>query len=142
MLLVAGLAVAASAQSRPSEKAEIETVYRSMTKAFASKSIRGYSSFWAPAVRWFPPKSKSTTLLTRSRAELLHDLVQEFSKRDRVSQEFVLARIETEVDRATVDLAVITTHIGPSTTSTTLTERHHWLKAGGRWWLSRIEAIG
>lgn len=140
-LVIFACAVAPFCAHARSQRAELESVYKNMSRAFASKDVRLYSSYWAPAIRWFPPKAVSATMLTRDRADLLHDLRVEFSKKDRVAQEFALVRVDSEKERATVELAVSTTHLGTSPSSRTVSERHHWLKAGGRWWLSRIEAL-
>ena len=143
LAIIALSSMAASALCRaPNERAEIEAMYKSMSKAFAAKDAKGYTASWAPAIRWFPPRRASTTMLTKGRAELMHDLRVEFGHGDKISQDYGFTHFDTETDKATVDLAVSTTHTGSMNFSHTSSERHHWLKAGGRWWLSRIEAIG
>jgi hypothetical protein len=124
------------------ERVELETAYKSMSRAFSLKDVRGYTAFWTPAVRWFPPHHLSSAMLTKGRADLVHDLRVEFSKPDRTAQVFAFSRFESEADKATIDLAISTTHIGSSYTTHTFSERHHWLRAGGRWFLCRIEAVG
>ena len=141
MLALVALAAVAPARAR-NERAEIESMYKLMSKAFSAKDIKTYSSYWTPAIRWFPPRRVAISTPTRTRSDLLHDLRVEFSRRDRVAQEYAFIHFDTDPDRATVDLAVSTTHLGATSFSRTLSERHHWLKAGGRWWLARIEAIG
>jgi len=135
------LCAVASARAR-NERSEIEVIYKSMSKAFSAKDAKGYSSCWTPAIRWFPPRKQALTTVTRDRASLMHDLRVEFSKRDKVAQDFAFIRFETEPERATVELAVSITHKGVSESSRSFSERHHWFKAGGKWWLSRIEALG
>jgi hypothetical protein len=139
--LIALTALAAVAPAARTERAELEAVYKSLSKAFAAKDIKAYSSNWAPAIRWFPPRKASTTMSTKPRAHLLRDLRVEFAGKEKVAQEFTFFRMDAETERATVDLAVLITHGGPSGTTRSASERHHWLKAGGRWWLSRIEAV-
>jgi len=141
ILVLFGLAAVAPCRGR-TERAEIELVYRNMQKAYADKDIKAYSANWTPAIRWFPPHKAFSATLTKGRAELLHDLRVEFAKPERVSQDYTFIRFDTESDRATVDLAVSITRFGHSPLLHTTSERHHWLKAGGRWWLSRVEAIG
>jgi ketosteroid isomerase-like protein len=141
VLAIAALAGLAPARAR-NERAEIEALYKSMSKAFAAKDVTGCSAYWAPAIRWFPPRSASTTTLTKGRANLLHDLRVEFASHKRVEEDFALSHVDTDPAKATIELAVSVTYLGPSTGAHTLSERHHWLKAGGRWWLSRIEALG
>jgi hypothetical protein len=139
--LIALAALAAVAPAARNEQTELESVYRSMSKAFSAKDIRGYSSTWAPAIRWFPPRKASTTQSTKPRAQLLRELRVEFAGKDKVAQDFTFFHFETDPERATVDLAVLITHGGTAGSTRSLSERHHWLKAGGRWWLSRIESV-
>jgi hypothetical protein len=139
--LIALAAVSAAAPAARNERAELEAVYKSLSKAFSAKDVKAYSANWAPAIRWFPPRKASTTMLTKPRAQLLRDLRVEFAGKDKVSQDFTFFRIDAEPERATVDLAVLITHGGPAGSTRSTSERHHWLKAGGRWWLSRIEAV-
>ncbi|AIE83470.1 DUF4440 domain-containing protein [Fimbriimonas ginsengisoli] len=141
LLTLVALAAVAPARAR-SERAELEAMYKSMSKAFSAKDVKGCTAMWAPAIRWFPPRKASMTTLTRTRAALLHDLRVEFSRNDKVAEDFTFFHFDADPARATVELAVSISHWGPMNTSRTLSERHHWLKAGGRWWLSRIEAIG
>jgi hypothetical protein len=124
------------------ERAELEAVYRGMARAFASKDIHGYTACWVPAIRWFPPRSSATTALTKGKAELLRDLREEFRHGDKVSRDYGFTSFAADPERVTVDLAVSTVHSGPPSVAHIGSERHHWFKAGGRWWLSRIEAIG
>lgn len=141
LIVSVGMATVAMAHA-PNERAELESVYKAMSRAFATKDVKLYTSFWTPAIRWFPPKSISTTTLTRDRADLTHDLRVEFSKKDRVTEDFALVRVDADKERATVELAVSITHLNGAVSSKTVSsQRHHWLKAGGRWWLSRIEAL-
>lgn len=125
----------------PNERAELESVYKAMSRAFAQKDVKVYTSFWTPAIRWFPPKSAAATTLTRDRADLVRDLKVEFARKDRVTEDFALVHFEADKERATIDLAVSISHAGSAKSRTVQSERHHWLKAGGRWWLSRIEAL-
>lgn len=140
VLALAALTGLASARAR-NERAEIESMYKSMSKAFASRDVKAYTACWTPAIRWFPPRGASTTTLTKGRANLLHDLRVEFAGHERVAQDFAFTHFNTDPEKATVDLAVSVTHLGVGAGSRTTSERHHWLKAGGRWWLSRIEAL-
>jgi len=143
-LLIPALAAlaAVSYAHAPNERAELESVYKAMSRAFSSKDVKLYSSFWTPAIRWFPPKSASATTLTRDRSDLIRDLKVEFSKKDRITEDFALVHFEADKERATIDLAISISHVGTANKSRTVqSERHHWLKAGGRWWLSRIEAL-
>lgn len=135
MLALAALSAVAPARN---ERAELEAVYRNLARAFAAKDIKGYIANWAPAIRWFP--RASTTTLTKPRAQLIKELKVEFASKDKIAEDFTFFRFDTEPERATVDLFVLITHGAPGNTRT-MSERHHWLKLGGRWWLSRIEAI-
>lgn len=140
-LALVALCAAAHGRMKP-ERVQIENVYKAMETAYEHKDLKGYTSNWAPAIRWIPSSKAASSTLVRSRADLMRDLRVEFSTPDRVAQTHGYLRFDTEPERATVDLVVNTTRAGSKMPFRSVAERHHWLKAGGRWWLSRIEALG